>query len=421
MFFIFLIGLADVYVAGRIGKEVQASYGFVSQLYFIFSIIAFALTTGAVSVIARLYTSGRKKDLNIAVDSSLISAAASGFVLWLLALVFSGPIINKFGLPEALKDFSVSLMQVYSYGVLFSYILLNTNGILRACGMIKKSLWTMALVCFLNVVLNFVLAFATPLGFRGIAFATVISTIVGCVLNVFFLRRVMTGELKFSMPITKKIIGIGWPAGLLQIFWQLAALALFLILSALPIYNVEILAAFTNGLKIESAIFLPAFAFNLAAAVVVGNSLGKQNKKDAFFGGIVTAFLGVIIISCLTLVVILNAYRIASLLSDNQIVINECARYIRIALIFEPIMAWSVILGGGLNGAGDTKGVMIIIALCVWLLRIPLSYIFGLYFGFGQIAVWWSMNASIFIQAIFITKRYFARRWLAHAHAELPV
>lgn len=30
MFFEFLIGLTDVYVAGRISKEVQAAYGFVA-------------------------------------------------------------------------------------------------------------------------------------------------------------------------------------------------------------------------------------------------------------------------------------------------------------------------------------------------------------------------------------------------------
>src|SRR3989338_5221494 len=65
MFFVFLIGLSDVYVAGRISKEAQAAYGLSSQLYFIFSIIAFALTAGTVSVISRLFSSSAKDDLNI--------------------------------------------------------------------------------------------------------------------------------------------------------------------------------------------------------------------------------------------------------------------------------------------------------------------------------------------------------------------
>jgi Na+-driven multidrug efflux pump len=47
MFFEFLIGLTDIYVAGRVGKEVQAAYGFVIQLYFVFIIVGNALSMGA--------------------------------------------------------------------------------------------------------------------------------------------------------------------------------------------------------------------------------------------------------------------------------------------------------------------------------------------------------------------------------------
>jgi hypothetical protein len=41
MFFEFLIGLTDVYIAGKVGKEIQAAYGFVIQLYFIKTSLGF--------------------------------------------------------------------------------------------------------------------------------------------------------------------------------------------------------------------------------------------------------------------------------------------------------------------------------------------------------------------------------------------
>jgi len=72
-------------------------------------------------------------------------------------------------------------------------------------------------------------------------------------------------------------------------------------------------------------------------------------------------------------------------------------------------------LGGALNGAGDTRGVMVIAAVSVWIFRIPLSYLFGVLFGFGAVAVWWSMNISIVVHSALITKRYFAKRWIALA------
>lgn len=421
MFFVFLIGLSDVYVAGRISKEAQAAYGLASQLYFIFSIIAFALTVGTVSVISRLFGSPAKDDFKIAVDSSLISAIATGICLSLFALVFSGSIINSFNVPRVLKGLAAPLVRIYSFGLLCNYLLLNTNGILRSCGRIKQSLLTMAVVSLLNIGLNFSLSFGTPLGYKGIAAATGISTLIGCLLNLFFLRKVMTGRFKFSLAIMRNIFSIGWPAGVLQVLWQLSALALFLIISALPQNNIEILAAFTNGLKIESAIFLPAFAFNMASAVVVGNLLGKNNHDDAFSGGIVTALAGVMIVSALTVMVMFNGRYVAALISNNDIVIRESTRYIYIALLGEPVMAWGVILAGGLNGAGDTKSVMTAVVLSVWLVRVPLSYLLGVYFKLGAPAIWWSMNLSILLQAVLVTKRYFSKKWFSDKHIEPAV
>jgi len=212
--------------------------------------------------------------------------------------------------------------------------------------------------------------------------------------------------------MVKNIFNISWPSGLLQAFWQTGSLVLFLILSMLPKNNVEIMAALTNGLRIESAIFLPAFAFNMANAVIVGNLLGKKENPDAFRGGLITAVMGVVIVTILTILVMLNAKNIAGFLSDNNTVITQSVKYIYIALIAEPIMAWGVILGGGLNGAGDTWSVMTITALSVWLVRIPLSYILGIYLGLGATAIWWAMNISILVQAILITRRYFNKRWI---------
>ena len=242
-----------------------------------------------------------------------------------------------------------------------------------------------------------------------------ISTLAGMLINLRAIRPLIVGPLRFSGNTIKKILSIGWPAAGLQVFWQLGSMTLFYILSILPDRNVEIMAAFTNGMRIESAIFLPAFAFNLANAVVVGNLLGKGSRDDAFTGGLVTAGVGVGLVTVLTALVVFNARYVAAALSQNEVVIRESMTYISICFFLEPVMAWSVILGGGLNGAGDTRSVMVIIALSIWLVRVPLSYIFGIMYGYGAPAVWWSMNASILTQAVFISRRYFRAQWAAEA------
>ncbi len=91
MVFEFFIGLADIYIAGKISKEIQASYGFVIQLYFIFVIIANALTTGTVSVVSRLFSSRDREELGKAVFSILIIAALAGLMFGTSGIVFTPP------------------------------------------------------------------------------------------------------------------------------------------------------------------------------------------------------------------------------------------------------------------------------------------------------------------------------------------
>jgi MATE family multidrug resistance protein len=412
MFFEFLIGITDVYVAGKLGKEIQAAYGLAFQMYFIFILVGIAISVGTVSVVSQLFTAERDNKFVLAIRSALALSCIAGIIFGLAGFVFAGVIINIFNIPPSLKSIATSLLRIYSIGFLFDYVLININGILRSAGRIKSSVFAMVFACVLNVVLDFVLVLKTPMGYSGIAWATVISLFAGALI-AFYFTYPMIGKLwGVSFGLIKQIISISWPAGIIQIVWQLGAAVLFLIIGALPEKNVEIMAAFANGLKIESVIFLSGFAFNMANAVIIGNLLGKKEYGDAFKGGIITALIGVSIVSILTVVVMLNAKYIALFLSPDLVVANECIRYVYIALISEPFMAWAVIIGGGLTGAGDTKGVMIITVVSVWLVRLPCAYIFGILLKFGAPAIWWAMNLSQFIQFILITRRFMARKWV---------
>ncbi len=412
MFFEFLIGLTDIYIAGRIGKEVQAAYGFAVQLYFIFIILANALTVGTVSVVSRIFASESKDELNRAVFSSLVASAIAGATLSLGGIFLTKELINLLNIPEELKPMALPMMRIYAAGLLFHYGLINSNGILRSCNRIRNSLKTQAFVCGINMALNLFFLFYTPLGFNGIALATAISVSLGCFVNLTHIKKIMGGRNHLSVDLVKRMMRIGWPIGLLQVLWQLSSMALFLILSSLPKDRIEILAAFSTGLRIESAIYLPAFAFNLANAVIIGNLIGEKKKEEAFKSGMVTAFIGVMIITGMVVAVILNARWIAALLSENGRVIEEARRYLYISMLSEPIMAWGIILAGGLNGSGDTKSVMLMVALSVWFVRIPLCYLFVVWLGYGAVSVWWTMNLSQLVQAFLISRRYLSRRWL---------
>jgi len=412
MLFEFVISMTDVFIAGRLGKEYQAAVGFSMQVYFVFIVVANSLTVGAVSVVSKLYTSGKTEELYRAVYSILLSVIITGSIFGVLGFLLTRPVILLLNIPEDVKRYAIPLTRIYSIGLIFHYVLINSNGVLRATGGVKKSLLTMGLVCIFNVFLNFFFVFHTSLGFHGIAASTAMSVVLGAIINFRSLRKFCMSVKIFSRELIKKVVAVGWPSGLQQVSWQTAGTVLFLILSALPGNNTEIIAAFTNGSRIESLIFLPAFAFNMANAVVIGNLMGAGKGEEAFRSGIVTAVMAVIFILFLSVAVYLAVPSVAGFLSDDATVIEETVRYIRISIISEPFMAMAVVLGGALNGAGDTRGVMFIIISGVWLVRIPLAFLLGILIGLGAPGVWWSMNASIFVYSLFLLRRYLKGRWL---------
>ena len=219
----------------------------------------------------------------------------------------------------------------------------------------------------------------------------------------------------FSFSLVKEVISIGWPSGLLQVAWTAGYTLLYLIVSMLPENNVDVIAAFTNGIRIEAAIYMPAFAFAMSSAVITGNFLGEKKSDNAFRSGIATGLTGVLFISVLSIFVIFNAGTLSGFLSVNPVVIGECKYYLIISMIGEPLTAWAMILGGSLNGAGDTKSVMVIVAASMWAVRLPLCYLLAIWMGLGSHAIWWSMNISILIHAVFITQRYLSRKWVRKA------
>jgi MATE family multidrug resistance protein len=414
MVFEFLIGITDIYVAGKVGKEIQATYGFVIQLYFTFIIIANALTTGTVSVISRLFSSGDREDLGRAIFSILIVTAAAGLVFGVLGIVLTPGVISIVNIPPRLKPLGAPLGQIYAAGLVFHYILINTNGVLRSCKKVHLSLATMATVCGCNIFLNFLLVFGTPLGYPGIALATALSALIGCILNLRHLRSFVPSSAMASFTAKRvgEVAAIAWPFGLSQALWQVHSMVLYLILSSLPRRSIEILAAFSAGLRIESAAFLPAIAFHMANAVITGNLLGERRTATAFRAGLVTALMGVCLVVLIALGVVVAAPGLASMLSDNTIVMTETVTYLYVNMLGEPFMALWVILAGSLSGAGDTRSIMLIMAACTWLVRVPLCYLFVVTMGFEAHAVWWTMNLSQILAAALIFRRYMGKKWL---------
>jgi Na+-driven multidrug efflux pump len=187
----------------------------------------------------------------------------------------------------------------------------------------------------------------------------------------------------------------------------------------LPEGSVETMAALTAGLRIESIIFMPAFAFNMANAVTVGNFLGENKPEQAFNAALVTTLLSIITVLALTAAVLLFSSPIAHLLASkdadgtvNPNVYREIVTYLKIVMLSEPLVAAHLAFGGALAGAGDTRSIMKYTLFSLWAVRIPLAYLMGITFDGGANGIWWAMNLTFVSQACLSALRFKSKKWL---------
>jgi MATE family multidrug resistance protein len=422
MIFNFLVGFTDIYVAGFISPEVQAAVGFVGQLYFLTIIIANAISIGSLAMVSRTVGSNNfDRALNISKQSLIFSfLIAAG--LTITGFIFSKQIISFAGFPLKIREISEKFFIVFAIALGSNYILIISNAIFRASGEVKKPLFTMFLVSAVNIIGDFVLVFGVfpfpKLGYIGIAFSTAISVTAGVFVNLgFFLsgrwKSIYNSPWSISAVDVKKLINIGWPAALLQIAWNAGSIVLYNILGRLGNASVIALASITNGLRIEAIIYLPAFALNMATSVLVGQNIGADKVDRAEKIGWRIALTGITLVSLMAIVIFIWAKDLAEILAKDSEVMEETTRYLRINMLSEPFMALGVVLSGGLQGAGDTKGTMWVIIIAMWLIRLPLAYMFSLIMNYGAVGVWIAMVISMTIQGLLMARRFKRGRWKA--------
>jgi len=421
MMFNFMVGLTDIYVAGLISSDVQAAVGFVTQIYFLTVVVANAITVGTLALIAREIGAGRiTKAVDIAKQSLSFSFLVAIF-LTAIFLVFSSQIVTLAGFPARIADKAEAFIRIFSFAIGPNYLLIVSNAVFRAGGEVSKPLATMSAICVVNILLDFLLVFGlSPIpgfGYAGIALATALATILGTALNLLFFRSSQRWRPVYAAPRSlypdtiKTIMKIGWPAALLQITWNVTSLIVYNILGRLKESSIAAIASLANGLRIEAIIYLPAFALNMAASVIVGQNLGAGDAKRAETMIWKLATVGIGITSLISLVIFIWAERFAAFLTGDPAVLDETTRYLRLNMLSEPFMALSTVMAGSLQGAGDTKGPMWVIIISMWCIRLPLASYLALFAGHGAVGVWIAMVISMISQGLIMTWWFHKGRW----------
>jgi putative MATE family efflux protein len=416
----FLVGITDIYVAGFLGPEIQAVVGFVGELYFFIIIVANAVSVGAVAMLSRAVGAGNMENAMTAARQSLLFGALCALALMTAGLLFYDQLIALAGFPDNIRKTASEFFVIFALALVPNYILIISNAIFRSGGEVRLTLVAMFFVSLINIVLDFLLVFGLfsfdGIGYRGIAVSTAIAMTSGMIICIMLFKKsrwhgLFSGSWRISADLIKRIFTISWPMALLQVSWNAGNIVLYNILGRLHEGSITAMAAFTSGLRIEALIYLPVFALNMAASVLTGQNLGAGDPARAEKIGWKISYSGVAFVSLMSLLIFIWADSVSSPIAKDSDVLEETVRYLRIMMLSEPLMALSLIMGGCLQGAGDTKGVMIVIGSTLWMIRLPLAYVLAVPAGYGAFGVWMAMVISMYFQGSLMTIRFRKGRW----------
>lgn len=421
MFFHFCIGMTDVWVAGNINREVQASLGIISQSLFFLLVVAMAVANGSVAAISQSMGAGLYKRVIRYVGLCLILAAILGGLFLVIGLPMKNLLVTALQVPEQMRPVTQYFLEVYLILLPPYYMLIITNAIFRARKQVMYPLYSMVLVTVLNTIFDLGLGlgwFGMPnLGFKGLAWATFGSICAGALLNLTILarqgllRRASFAPLRWMKRATPYLVKVAWPSGLLQIVWHSGYLVLYAITASLPWNPINALAGMAIGLRIEALLFLPAFAFNMTASILIGHYLGARQPEEAKKFGYRILTIGMISISLFSLVVWQFIEPWVDLLTKDAAVASQAVSYLKWNMLAIPFTLTSMILAGAFNGAGATMWNMFIMGGATWGLRLPLAY------GLGHLGmkdaegIWIAMFCSQVVQSSTLLYVYTFKNW----------
>ncbi len=399
-----VLNLVDTYMVSHLGDNALAGVGLGSFANFMCTAFITGLSAGVQAMSARRLGEGREDQQAVPLNGGLLLAIGLG-VPMTLALVLTVPL----WFPLLAKDAAVTdvggpylqarLLALVAIGMNFSF-----RGYFNGVGQSKLYLRTLLVMHGSNVVISYILIYgalgAPALGTLGAGVGSAIATWIGTVTYIFlafkharsrgFLRGLPDGAT------TRTMARLSVPAGLQQLFFAAGMTALFALIARV---GTRELAASNVLLNLLLVVLLPAMGFGLASASLVGQALGRKDEADARrWAGEVTR-IAIVTISLLALPALLFPdLLLAPFLRDPETL--ALARWpLRIIALGMPIDTWGVVLMLSMQGAGDTRRVLMVSVGLQWVLLLPAVYVVSSVLGYGLLGIWLTQAAHRVVQA----------------------
>lgn len=390
----------DQYAVQWLGIDAQAAIASTSFLLIGFFAGYSIISSGAIALISRASGAGDNNLQRQLIGNAITGAIIIGVIILTLSGLLAPWTVSLLGLQDNLADTAQSYLRWHALFCLPQALAPTIDAIFIALGRTKTVLLLQLIASSLNILLNPILIYHFDLGIGGAALATGISQAAAMTIGLIIIRRQYCPKPKYFQPDQSltRIARVGLPMCWGTLLFAGAYWALLnLVISPLgPAVN----AALGIGFSVLEGFTWPVFwGFSMAVASLIGRYIGARQMHLA--DKVIKLSLLLMTGSGLVVTAIfwLGAESLCRLFSNDVEVLNQAILYAHILAFSQLFVAYEALAEGILIGAGATRTIL------VWsaplnLLRVPLGWLFAIYFGYGAAGIWWVINISTLIKAL---------------------
>src|ERR1700694_103856 len=392
-----------IWVGKYLGEAALAAVGNSNVVMFLLFGVLFGFSMASTIMVAQCV--GAK---NIAEAKRVVGTSAVFFLGLSLAMSSMGFALAQLLVawlrtpPDALP-LALTYMRIIFLALPFMGGLFFLMAVLRGAGDSRTPFVYLFMSVALDIALNPLLIFGwgpvPRLGIAGSALATLIAQALSFFALVLHLYRtkhflcIHRGELhlfKVDWTLVRLLVSKGIPMGL-QMF--VVSSSMVALTSLVNRFGSDETAAFTAAMPLWNYVQMPALAIGAAASSMAAQNVGagKWDRvgKVATTGVMFNLLIGG---SLIAIIYLLNRHALGLVLPANGAALDISAHLNAIVVWSFALFGTSIVLYGVVRATGAVIPPLIMLAISLWLLRVPFAY--WMLDRWQADAIWWSFPLS---------------------------
>ncbi|MCP4897392.1 MAG: MATE family efflux transporter [bacterium] len=411
-----VLNLVDTAMVGMLGAAALAAVGMASFINFMAVAFLTGLSAGVQAIASRRMGEGRRSETAVPLNVGLLVAMVVGLPLSLILVGFADDLF-----PLLINDPEVVELGVpYLRARMLAMAFVGCNFAFRGYwnGINRSRLYMRTLIAMhaVNIVLNWLLIFGhlgmPKLGCAGAGVGSAIAMVLGTFYYVSlgfrnardagFLRRIPDRETIAS------VLRLSIPAGVQQIFFAAGLTAFFWIIGRIGTAELAVSNVLVHLLLVA---VLPGVGFGLAAASLVGQSLGMKKPDEAKQWGWDVSRLAMTLVGLVSIPGLVAPKLLLGLFLHEPETLEMATLPLQLLAGTMFLDTLGTVLLNAIQGAGDTQRAMMVAVSLQWGLFLPAAYLVGPMLGYGLVGVWIAQVGYRLIQTGVFATMWAKGRW----------